>query len=106
MIKERLLWAEALESGRYLQTFGMIKEKRFFEPARYCALGVAVKLNLTTQDWDIVDPFAGYTTKDIEEFIVINDVYRFSFTEIAKIVRLSIEHPNRPISELVDEYWR
>lgn len=105
----RLKWAEALESGNYLQGRNRLKSGR-----HYCCLGVACKLNLAKQrgthlgDPDgsplqYTEPFGGYTISDVGAFVRLNDHYKLSFPQIAKIIRLSIDRPEKSIVDLYRE---
>lgn len=80
-------WADALESGKYEQVFGVLFVA--YEPRSACSLMVLHHSLMIGPASDTM--MASWVTKKIgkdwEFFVYLNDEFRYDFPQIAQIVR-------------------
>ena len=76
-------WADALESGKYKQCTGLLRQGD-----QFCCLGVLSEIICCPNYPDTVNyPVDVLTQEDIDHFIELNDIDKKSFKQLAEIVR-------------------
>ena len=100
-IEQRTAWADILDEAEERdipQGQGALCTKRGL-----CCLGAAALFDLAaSQGRNTVEDFAGFTRFDFKGFISLNDERHRTFSEIADVVRASIDRPDMGIIELDD----
>lgn len=108
-IEQRHFWADHLDGEHGIE---WLQAKHFLcSDEGFCCLGVAAGLGLAKPkpafpdcSYNIVHDFAGYNRCAIRDFASLNDFYDATFEEIAEVIRLSCEYPNRNIISLYKEF--
>lgn len=131
----RALWIEALRSGKYEQTQGLLRRTAWLDQSvhSFCCLGVACDLikDDVKGGWNLNNYFVfnddegiaerldtgldGYLREkfgishDLHELCIrLNDTYQFTFEMIARVVECMFEYEDRPeyLSTISDAWER